>query len=615
LIPLNTGRRYKKLKKKIVWLVISSLMILSLVIASCGTAEEEKKEEGAEEEAKVVITEKEKETEKEEVIVEEEAGPKYGGEVSIITGESYGFDEVYTVAANAQTMKLTHQELFMGDWTIGPAGTGQCDWAHRGIRRFDLSTGCLADSWEIPELGTIILHIRQGVHYALDPSNAASRLLNGRELTADDVVYSLNTYITNPRAALSHGDTRFATITALDNETVKIVLPTTTFDDIGILGDFASIMPPELEKAYGLPLDWYESVGTGPFILTDFVPASSSTFIRNPNYWEKDPVGESLGNQLPYLDGVKYIVITDISSQLAAIRTAKVDIIHDVGWENAVDLQSRNPEILFKKFYAGSIGAIAMRTDKPELPYSKKDVRRALMMATDFETIKNDYFGGDAQINSFPICDTKEYHNAYLPLEEAPASVQELYVYNPEKAKQLLANAGYPDGFKTTIVCASTSADFLSIIKDMWSKVNIDLDIQTQEGSIFINTFWGRAYDELIYAAPGPPANVYICFWYAGHLLGGNMSYIDDPVCWDAKDRMMELSIMDPAAADAINKELMAYVLDQAWEIPTPAAPGYHFWWPWVKNYDGELSLGYDNGYNYTKYIWVDQNLKKSMGY
>jgi len=78
---------------------------------------------------------------------------------------------------------------------------------------------------------------------------------------------------------------------------------------------------------------------------------------------------------------------------------------------------------------------------------------------------------------------------------------------------------------------------------------------------------------------------------------------------------MMLYSMTDIAQADATNRELMKYVLDQAWAIPAPATPQYHFWWPWVKNYHGEISMGYDNAYTYTKYIWLDQNMKESMGY
>ncbi|OGO24313.1 MAG: hypothetical protein A2Z28_00205 [Chloroflexi bacterium RBG_16_51_9] len=62
-------------------------------------------------------------------------------------------------------------------------------------------------------------------------------------------------------------------------------------------------------------------------------------------------------------------------------------------------------------------------------------------------------------------------------------------------------------------------------------------------------------------------------------------------------------------------KELLKYVLDQAWAIPTPYVPGYVFWWPWIKNYSGETTVGYFEGNSWSQFIWYDQDLKKSMGY
>jgi len=604
------------MKKKFIWVVISGLMALSLVMASCGPAEEEAEVEVGEEEVEVgevEVTEEEEEEEVEEVTT----GPQYGGTIKIATPfEPRRFDESHGWTTDAITMKLTHQELMMGDWTLGPAGTGEVDWAQGSIRRIDLNTGCIAESWELPELGTVIWHIREGVHFAMDPSNPASVLVNGRSVTADDVVDTLILYTTNfPLAMISMGDTRFSTHEKIDDMTVKSTLPVTAFDDVGILGDFASIVAPEVGETFGLPLDWQYSVGTGPFMLKDYVPGSSVTFERSPNYWEKDPIGEGMGNDLPYLDGVKLIIISDASTQQAAIRTAKVDILHGVGWENANDLRKRTPDLMSKKYFAVAPGAIWMRTDKAGTPYANKDVRRALMMATDFETIKETYCGGEAQILSWPICEMKEFKDAYLPLEEAPASVQELYVYNPTRAESLLASAGYPDGFQTAVDCHTNAADYLSIIKDMWSKVDVDLTIQPHEGSIFNGIVWGRHYEDMIYTSPGPVSNIYLAYWYVSGPFGANMSFVDDPLCVEAKDKMMKLSIIDPSAADAVNKELMAYVLDQAWAIPAPATPLNNFWWPWIKNYHGEASLGYNNDYNYTKYIWIDQNLKESMGY
>ncbi len=607
------------MKNKIVWVVVSCLMALSLLVVSC--EEETKKTTNVDEgDDQVKITTSEENIavggEEKDQVVETPKGPQYGGTIKIATAlQPGGFDEVYSVAANALTMKLTHQELMMGDWTLGPAGTGEVDWAGGAIRKISLSTGCLAESWEFPEVGTVIFHIREGVHFAMDPYNQGSVLVGGRTLTGQDVVDTLSLYCTHPRAALHYGDTQFATFELLDDMTVKITLPVTAFDDVGILGDFASITAPEVGDTFGLPLEWKYSVGTGPYMLKDYVAGSSMNFEKNPNYWETDPVGEGMGNSIPYLDGVKLLIITDTSTQLAALRTAKVDVLTGVTWENAADLQQRVPDLMYKKYYAEAPGAIAMRQDKADLPYSNIIVRHALMKATDFETIRDTYYGGDAQILSWPICELKEYKDAYLPLEECPEAVQDLYVYDPVKAQQMLADAGYPDGFKAEIVCNVNSADYLSIIKDMWSKVGIDLEIKPQEGSVFTSIFWGRSYDELIYAAPGPIANVYICFWYNGHLLGGNMSYVDDPVCAAAKDEMMLYSMVDVAKADQINRELMPYVLEKAWAIPSPAPPLNNFWWPWIKNYHGENSLGYDNAWTYTKYVWMDQNQKESMGY
>ena len=90
-----------------------------------------------------------------------------------------------------------------------------------------------------------------------------------------------------------------------------------------------------------------------------------------------------------------------------------------------------------------------MRTDKA--PFSDKRVRRALFMATDFESIKKDLFGGTADIVTWPMTPVREYKEAFLSLDEAPASVKELYTYNVDKAKKLLSDAGYPNGFKVTV--------------------------------------------------------------------------------------------------------------------------------------------------------------------
>ena len=73
-------------------------------------------------------------------------------------------------------------------------------------------------------------------------------------------------------------------------------------------------------------------------------------------------------------------------------------------------------------------------------------------------------------------------------------------------------------------------------------------------------------------------------------------------------------SVNGEARAMAMYKELMKYVLDQAWAIPRPQYHTFVYWWPWLKNYSGELWVGYSDE-NWPRWVWIDQALKKSMGY
>ena len=544
--------------------------------------------------------------------------PQYGGRITMVTqGDPRGFEDICGWNAGNTSLKLTHEELMTGDWAKGPAGTNQYEWGVDGTGRMDSKVGSLAESWEFPEEGTVIFHIRHGIHFAMNPASEASRMVAGREINAVDIADMLNRLISDKRATLSRTESKNAVITNPDNWTIQIKLPPASFKEVAMLGDYAiSGFPKEVTEKYGLPLTWQNSVGTGPFILTDYVSASSLTFARNPNYWRIDPIGPGKGNQLPYADSVKNLIITDASTRLAAIRTAKIDIMHLVNWEDAASIKTTTPELKYKKYLADGANAIFMRTDKVDLPFKDIKVRRALMMATDFETIKNTWAGGEAVILTYPLSYTKEYADCYLPLEEAPASVQELYKYNPDKAKSLLAEAGYPDGFETKIVCSNDplQVDYLSIIKEQWSQVGINLFLDLKEPAVQTTIYLTRSHEQLEYSAPGPAGNVFLGSSYST-TTAGNGSYINDDKCNAALAEMSTLSITDPPKAAAIHKELMVYILDQAWAIPTPAPPNHVFWWPWVKNFQGEYSVGRNNTLNFAMYIWIDKELKKSMGH
>jgi peptide/nickel transport system substrate-binding protein len=470
--------------------------------------------------------------------------------------------------------------------------------------------GSLAESWEIQGKDTIIFHLRKGVKWHNKPPT------NGRELTAEDVVFSLKRQCTLPTAYFKRTYPKAAEtteITAPDPYTVVVKCKPEYFADvITLIPDYMCIFPKDAVEQFGNMNDWKNSIGTGPFMLTEFVPGSVISYVRNPAYWEKNPIGPGKGDQLPYLDGVKTLIIPDESTADAAFRTGQLDIL-TCDWERAQQFL-RMPQLKHIR-YLDDYGqaCIYMRTDKKDSPFADKRVRQAMWLAIDNKRILDEYYGGEGVLLKWPIMYFKEYAGAYVPLEQMPKAVQELFEYHPDKAKQLLAEAGYPNGFKAKIICYNQRAymDPLQMVQDMLSKVGIQLEIEPKDYATFTSLIVRRAYDDMLFAFYSGIGTYFKAINYTGPGMY-NGSYVDDPVLNRARDQMLA-AYPDEAAVDKIHREILPYLLEQAYVIALPASYNYRFWWPWVKNYSGEASVGYYNVLNYTKYIWIDQELKKSM--
>ncbi|HEX9896085.1 MAG TPA: ABC transporter substrate-binding protein, partial [Dehalococcoidales bacterium] len=358
--------------------------------------------------------------------------PEYGGfATSILAADVAGFDEAFIQHYAAATLKLTNEEMLQGDWTKGPAGTGEFDFMIAGINTMSNKTGALADSWEIPERGKIIFHIREGVHWHNKPPT------NGRELTVEDVVYSFKRMCTNPGAyikityPLLAKDVKITGDEAARTVTVDATAcPSSEWSNVtGVFPDYLSIMPKDALEYYKDNMnDWKNSIGTGPFMLTDYVSNSSVTFTRNDNYWMTNPRKPGKGDRLPYIDGIKLLIISDTATAMTAFRTKKVDSA--TGYYDDLKEFLDNPDVKRLSYTAETCYAIFMRTDKADLPFSKLEVRQALMLATDFEKIKDEFYDGKAIILSWPAAYIKEYKDAYVPIENLPANVRELYSHN-----------------------------------------------------------------------------------------------------------------------------------------------------------------------------------------
>jgi len=610
------------MKWKVVWLTLSVVLAVLLVAASCAPAETG--EEGKTVKGQVVEKEApavEEEEEEEEVVVAKPTGPQYGGVATIASTTNFTyFDEVvggnYGGHVYAPTTKLTHNELLQGDWTKGPAGTGETDWINGGDNRLDQKAGCLADTWTVPELGTMVFHIREGVRWHNKPP------VNGRMLTPEDIEYSLKRAMSGGYFRLFYRNlTETAEITVdSQKRTVTVTVPRDEWVNmITLFPDYTSIFPPETGDTQ---TDWRNSLGTGPFMLTDFVDNSSATYVKNPNYWETDPIGPGKGNQLPYVDGIKMLIIVDPSTRMAAFRTGAIDRLIAVNYNDAKPLleDPKLSDMNTLEYVTDGCNAVYFRTDMAESPFSIKEVRQAMMLAIDHEKIRERYWQGSGYLVTWPIMPTKAYMDAYVPLEELPENVQALYGHDVAAAKALLAKTAYPNGFDCSVITWNQPVyvDILSFYQDMLADININMEISIVDYAVYNGITRARNYgaNELVITTDSGCGTYMKMIDYRGP--GAyNPSRINEdysiPEIEEAYAKILQYAGTDEEAMLKIHHDLMPWLLEQCFVIPNVMPAYYNMWWPWLNNNYGTYACGYYNYSGTLKYVWLDQDLKYEM--
>ena len=271
--------------------------------------------------------------------------PQYGGTITTAT-TSYptNFD---TTSWPGSDWGTWYESLFEPDWTID-----RDTWSFAGNFFPDQYwTGNLADTWELTDPQTMTVTLKQGILWQDKPP------VNGREFVADDVVQHYDRMLgtghgyTEPIGMFMGVIGSLANVTATDDYTVvfhfKAPSAGTAFQTLADRAICNCIEPPEVVAAQGGSItDWTGVVGTGPWILQDFVEGSSLTVVKNPNYHGTDPCHPE--NAVPYADELVLLVMPDQSTQLAALRTGQIDLNDSqllIQWQQAQSLQETNPEL------------------------------------------------------------------------------------------------------------------------------------------------------------------------------------------------------------------------------------------------------------------------------
>jgi peptide/nickel transport system substrate-binding protein len=231
-----------------------------------------------------------------------------------------------------------------------------------------------------------------------------------------------------------------------------------------------------------------------------------------------------------------------------------------------------------------------------------------LTMATDFNSIVRDYYGGNAEVVTTTTTDP-EFKDMHVGIKDLPQNVRDLYTYNPTKAKQMLAEAGYPNGFPAQLICSNAQVDILSIYKDNWAKVGVNLTLDVKETTVWTSIRNAASHTQMIFGSH----NLASIFFFPNYVSGtSNLSIVNDPKVNQAYTDVWE-NFLDWDKKCKIVKDITPYLMEQCFFIQTPAYQSHNMWQPWIMGYHGEYGTGNSDLNTFSQYVWLNLDLKEKI--
>ncbi|WP_199860644.1 ABC transporter substrate-binding protein [Oceanobacillus damuensis] len=317
----------------------------------------------------------------------------------------------------------------------------------------------LAESWKVSEDGlTITFTLRDGVVFH-----------NGREMTAEDVKYSFNRLMDeeSPRA----GDfANIIEINVIDELTIEFV---TEELNVALLSDFAypwtAIVAQEASEELR-----NQPVGTGPFMLEEWIPQQQLVLTKNEKHY--DPA---------LLETITFNMMPDATSQVSALQAGELDVIAVTG--DLVSQFEGNDAFTILENEANSIQLMAMNTANEAL--GDERVRQAINYAVNKEALIETVWWGYGQ----------EIGSHYPPILKEYVDTNDVITYDPEQAKELLADAGYADGLELDMYLPASYPAYVDagqVIADELGNVGITANIEIVEWATWLSDIYaGRQYD------------------------------------------------------------------------------------------------------------------------
>ena len=397
----------------------------------------------------------------------------------------------------------------------------------------------LAESWSFSKDGlTLEFKLREGVKFH-----------NGRELVADDVVWNIQR-VQDPKTAAHVRPLSLAIKSAEAADKYRVVLrmekPTPAVLD---LFDTMFIMPKEavaeIQKM---------GVGTGPFQVVEWIPGDKVIFKKFPDYFRKG---------LPYLDGVILQQIPDAPALVVNLEAGALDMAYEVPPRDAARLMNDRKAVLLQSMGGAIVVDIMMNVSRP--PFDNKKVRQAINHAVDRKRFVDMVLVGfgDPWCQPFPpqsLGFSKDLGTKHCTFDLA-------------QAKQLLAEAGYPNGFEAVLHISTATfpitRQFAQILQADLAKIGVRLTIRDVEPAEYREVTWGtkNKFAIVLHEYGRGNRDPDTLFKAAG--------------AWYTKDGMPTFTspeyirlvdeagnTLDPAKRRRVYDEIARYLADQAFTVP-----------------------------------------------
>lgn len=476
-----------------------------------------------------------------------EAPQSEGGATLVIAEDSQplsGFDPIMAQAFNAKRMV---SQFYEGLLSLGEDG--------------ETLEPAIASGWEQLSPTEYVFTLREGVKFH-----------NGEDVTAEDVVYSLERIVDpeqhSPYASLY----RFDTIEATADDEVTITLTGPQASLLHLLAQpwSAGIVNKEWMESTDEDALKTQVNGTGPFMLESFQEGALISTVRFEDYWDGD---------LPHLDRVEYRVMADESTRVQALNSGTVDMVQLNVPRNAEAVKNGGNEVGPDYSYSYWVGL-----DVSTGPLANEKVRQAVSLGLDRQQLIEIGAQGVGELSyTIPPAD---------PLGAPATEDSPFYRHDPEEARRLLAESGEDDVSLTMVLQSEnpTSVPTAQLMSEQLREIGIDLRVEQIPFSTLVSNLlsgdWGADMIQLN-AVLNADASQYLALWFAE---GAQSTKVEDEQLWAMMDEAVATEDGNEARR-AMYAEISEYIAENVYQIVPYASPyTIEAWSPELQDYTADAT-------------------------